>query len=99
MTMNYYIHNEESIYYLNVDSGYNMFCSAGKKSTCDYLNWFGAYYQSGDWWIYHINHGWIYPEADETAGVKLYINDTWVWTCSEIYPYVWRYMDDTWYTF
>ena len=69
----------------------------GTGGSWHYLNWFGAYYQ-GDWWIYHINHGWMYPEADEATGVRLYINNNWVWTCDQVYPYVWKYTDSTWYT-
>ena len=64
-----------------------------------YLDWFGAYYQSQDWWIYHYKNGWMYPESDGREGVWLYwdATDSWIWTRGDFYPVAWDMFTETWF--
>ena len=66
-----------------------------------YLDWFGAYFQTEDWWIYHCEKGWLYPEADEDRGVWLFWanEQSWVWTHCEVYPQAWNPQTQQWFDF
>ena len=66
-----------------------------------YLDWFGAYYQTGDFWIYHCNKGWMYPESDGNEGVWFYWGNTesWVWTNESVYPFAWDSVQKDWFNF
>jgi len=66
-----------------------------------YLDWFGAYYQTYDWWIYHCDKGWLYPESDNNCGVWLWypIINSWVWTHCDVYPYAWNNNTQQWFNF
>ena len=66
-----------------------------------YLDWFGAYYQTYDWWIYHCDKGWLYPESDGDCGVWFWYPsiDSWVWTHCNVYPYAWDNNLQQWFNF
>ena len=66
-----------------------------------YLDWFGAYFQTEDWWIYHCDKGWLYPEGDEGCGVWLFWENeqSWVWTHGEVYPQAWNPQTQQWFNF
>ena len=66
-----------------------------------YLDWFGVYYQTQDWWIYHCEKGWLYPESDEDCGVWLFWEQTqgWVWTHCDVYPQAWDNETQQWFNF
>ena len=66
-----------------------------------YLDWFGAYYQTEDWWIYHCEKGWLYPEGDKNCGVWLFWEQThsWVWTHGDVYPQAWDNETQQWFNF
>ena len=78
-----------------VDS--NMFNQA---NSWHYLDWFGTYYQT-DWWIYHCDKGWLYPEGDNNVGVWFFEARTnrWAWTRSDVYPLAWDHTFKTWFNF
>jgi formylglycine-generating enzyme required for sulfatase activity len=47
-----------------------------------YLERFGAFYPWSDW-IYHLDHGWLYPVGEDLGSLWLYsmkLNDNWIWT-------------------
>ena len=71
----------------------------GGADAWHYLDWFGVYYQSENWWIYHLDYGWMYPEADTSQGVWLYWEgtETWIWTHSDVYPFAWDNFTGTWF--
>ena len=66
-----------------------------------HLDWFGTYYQTQDWWIYHCEKGWLYPESDSSCGVYLYWDKigNWIWTKRDVYPWAWNYETESWFNF
>jgi hypothetical protein len=66
-----------------------------------YLSWFGVYYQTSDWWIYHSSKGWLYPESDGDMGVWFYCENfgSWIWVREDIYPFAWNNGIDSWINF
>lgn len=66
-----------------------------------YLDWLGVYYQTEEWWIYHCDKGWLYPEGTSELGVWFYWQDkkSWVWTRKDIYPFAWHDTEDMWIDF
>ena len=66
-----------------------------------HLDWFGVYYQTEDWWIYHCEKGWLYPESDGNKGVWLHWEETnsWIWTRSDVYPIAWDDFSQNWFNF
>ena len=63
-----------------------------------FLPWFGFYYQTGDWWIYHLKEGWLYPESDGGEGVWFYSNNSqsWIWLREDVYPWAWSQKLNSW---
>ena len=63
--------------------------------------WLGVYYQHEDWWIYHCEKGWLYPEGTHNQGVWFYWADTnrWVWTHEDVYPWAWDTELNSWFNF
>jgi hypothetical protein len=63
--------------------------------------WLGAYYQHEDWWIYHCEKGWLYPEGTHNQGVWFYWASTnrWVWTQEDVYPWAWDTELNSWFNF
>jgi len=66
-----------------------------------YLPWFGVYYQTSDWWIYHLTKGWLYPESDGNMGVWFFCEDfeTWIWVRGDLYPLAWNEEKGSWFNF
>ena len=66
-----------------------------------YLEWLGTYYQTEEWWIYHCDKGWLYPESDGAQGVWFYwsLTKSWVWTHSDVYPFAYNTFDNKWFDF
>ena len=62
--------------------------------------WFGEYYQAGEsGWLLHAELGWMYglPQGDDTAGVWLWQERLgWVWTRSDLYPFLYRNDTGSW---
>ena len=63
--------------------------------------WFSAYYQTGDWWIYHCTKGWMYPESDGAMGVWLFrpLDESWIWTRADVYPLAYDSFNNEWFNF
>jgi hypothetical protein len=63
--------------------------------------WLGAYYQTDEWWVYHCNKGWMYPESDSAGGVWLYWprESAWIWTNRDVYPLAFNLVTDQWFNF
>lgn len=64
-------------------------------------SWLHAYYQTPEWWIYHCDKGWLYPESDGNSGVWFYWQQTssWVWTHKDVYPMAYDAGNDQWFDF
>jgi len=61
------------------------------------LDWFGSYYTSSAEWLYHLNHGWIYPVATSFDSVWFYSpTHGWLWTTQSVYPWTWFHTDQGW---
>ena len=63
--------------------------------------WLHAYFQSPEWWIYHCDKGWLYPESDGNEGVWFYWTktDSWVWTHKDVYPFAFDKSNNQWFDF
>ena len=64
-------------------------------------SWLHAYYQTPEWWIYHCDKGWLYPESDGNSGVWFYWQQTssWVWTHKDVYPMAYDAGNGQWFDF
>ena len=66
-----------------------------------YLEWFG-YFQNGEgaWgrWIWHTEHGWLYPVGATTASLWMWGSrlGCWLWTSDSIYPFLWSGAEGDW---
>ena len=48
--------------------------------------WLGDFNDAGNGWIFHLQHGWLYPLEDGAGNYWLYHGSLgWLWTGSEIY--------------
>ena len=54
------------------------------------LDWFGYYYASSGGWLYHLDHGWVYPVASAFDSFWFYSsNHGWLWATHSTYPWTW----------
>ena len=61
------------------------------------LDWFGYYYPSSSGWLYHLNHGWMYPVATSFDSVWFYSpTHDWLWTTQTAYPWTWFHTGQSW---
>lgn len=62
------------------------------------LEWFGTFYQTEHVWIFHLEHGWVYPQGEGSYDNWIYLPDLgWLWTNGGIYPYLYSPADGgTW---
>jgi hypothetical protein len=93
---NRHVAQEWNTYAINIEE--NIFSQA---NAWHYLSWFGAYYQTEEWWIYHCEKGWLYPESDNNLGAWLYWEKTnsWIWTRADVYPMAWDNGAQAWFNF
>jgi hypothetical protein len=59
--------------------------------------WLGRFHERDYPWVYHEEHGWLYPVGRGNA--NFYFFDWslgWLWTAEETYPYLYRYSDASW---
>ena len=93
---NRHVAQEWNTYAINIEE--NIFSQA---NAWHYLSWFGVYYQTEDWWIYHCEKGWLYPESDNNLGAWLYWEKTnsWIWTRADVYPLAWDNGAQSWFNF
>ena len=62
-----------------------------------WLDWFGFFAEAGNKWIFHLQHGWMYPVGTDSASVWFWTSDMgWLWTGSTTYPYLYRSSDGAW---
>ena len=63
--------------------------------------WLGAYFQTNDWWVFHCNKGWLYPESDGNKGVWFFWEkaNAWVWTRFDVYPLAFNAEREKWFDF
>jgi len=63
-----------------------------------WLNWFGYFNLNNDPWIYHMEHGSLYPFGTSTDSIVFWdagMNAFW-WTSDINYPYLYRFSDGEW---
>ena len=59
--------------------------------------WFGVYRLSGDPWIFHNEHGWLFVVIEEIGGFWLFSEELgWLYTSESLYPNLYWYAEDTW---
>lgn len=54
-------------------------------------DWFGVYWDSGQGWIYHLSHGWVFPEPStgQEDGCWIFFPDFgWLYTGCDICPFL-----------
>jgi hypothetical protein len=55
------------------------------------LDWFGYLQQGSTSWVYHSDHGWIYPVSSGEDSLWMYWPEgDWVWTGKGVYPHLFR---------
>ena len=63
------------------------------------LSWFGSFRSFGPpgGWIYHAEHGWLYPVGASNAAIWLWsARQSWMWTNQTIYPFLWSDSQQAW---
>ena len=63
-----------------------------------WYDWFGYFSLDSRPWIYHMEHGWMYPFAASTDSIYFWdssMNAFW-WTSQSTYPYLYRFSDGEW---
>ncbi|MDR3569128.1 MAG: SBBP repeat-containing protein [Syntrophobacteraceae bacterium] len=64
----------------------------------EWLSWFGRFNTGCSPWIYHAQHGWLYPYGTSIDSIWFYdsaMGGFW-WTSATVYPYVYRASDGAW---
>lgn len=62
--------------------------------------WLGNYYDAGNDWIHHLDHGWLFTSSNSADSVWLWsTSDQWLWTGPGIYPHLFRNRDASWLFF
>jgi hypothetical protein len=62
--------------------------------------WFGNYYDGGNDWIHHLDHGWLFTSSDSADSIWLWsTSDQWLWTGPGVYPHLFRNRDSSWLYF
>jgi hypothetical protein len=64
------------------------------------LPWFGTFLPLAGGWIYHVQHGYLYPSGTEASSIWFWDHSlqAWWWSSSSMFPYLYRYAgnDSTW---
>ena len=62
--------------------------------------WFGNYFDAGNNWIHHLDHGWLFTSTDRADSIWLWsTSDQWLWTGPGVYPHLFRNRDSSWLYF
>ncbi len=60
-------------------------------------SWFGDFYDHGNGWVYHLDHGWLYiAGTDETALWIFDQNLGWLFTGKTYHPFFFRHSTSGW---
>lgn len=61
-------------------------------------NWFGYIFPTGDAWLFHWQHGWLYAFGTQASDVWFWDHEmrTYWWTSNSYYPYLFRASDAQW---
>jgi hypothetical protein len=65
-------------------------------------DWFGVYWDSGKGWIYHLRHGWVFPEPStgQEDGCWMFFPDFgWLYTGCDICPFLYADSCKNWIYF
>jgi hypothetical protein len=63
----------------------------------EWQDWFGYFWKGGGPWMFHLEHGWLYPVGDTPGNLWLYSPRlNWLWTGDDLYPFLWSVGQDTW---
>ena len=60
---------------------------------------FGAFYPWSNW-IYHLDHGWLYPVGDNLGSIWFYslkLNNNWIWTSHNHFDFFYVYKSSGFY--
>jgi len=71
----------------------------GQLDGWKYLESFGAFYPWSDW-IYHLDHGWLYPVGVDLGSLWLYsmkLNNNWIWTSRNHFDFFFIYKSGGFY--
>jgi len=71
----------------------------GQLDGWKYLERFGAFYPWSDW-IYHLDHGWLYPVGEDLGSLWLYslkLNNNWIWTSRNHFDFFFIYKSGGFY--
>jgi plastocyanin len=63
-----------------------------------WLSWFGYFNTNSPPWIFHQEHGWLYPFGTTTENITFWdplLNAFW-WSSQTQYPYLYRFSDGVW---
>ena len=63
-----------------------------------WLEWFGTFNVNNLPWIYHMDHGWLYPFGETASNITFWDPQMGVfwWTSETTYPYLYRFSDGAW---
>lgn len=62
--------------------------------------WFGNYYDAGNQWIHHADHGWLFTASMSENSIWLWSpREEWLWTGPSNYPHLFRNKDSSWLYF
>lgn len=58
-------------------------------------DWFGLFAPVDDKWMFHTEHGWIFPASKDPDSFLFYdlSRQSWIWTARSIYPAVYTYAE------
>jgi hypothetical protein len=60
--------------------------------------WFGFFSANFSPWLYHNEHGWLYPFGQDPGSVVFYdaMMGTFWWTSDTLYSFLYRFSDSSW---
>jgi len=60
-------------------------------------SWFGAFYDHGNGWIYHFDHGWLYVAGSDESALWIYDGNLgWLYTGKSFHPFFFRHSSSGW---
>jgi hypothetical protein len=61
------------------------------------LGWLGGFYDAGNGWFFHVQHGWLYCRGDSMENLWFYSLDMgWLWSSVLVYPWFYRQDAECW---